>query len=111
MRMLIPEQAAYIRGGYLNPTHFQWRSLIADGFPFIKISLLRDNTFGPDLRGWQQTVNDGELVAIILEHLLTAKRFSRTQMCPCGSGSRYKHCHGKYDFGSTIAVARTVHGH
>lgn len=36
-----------------NPSLHSWRSLIAMGFPFVKIQLLRDNPFSSDISGWR----------------------------------------------------------
>ncbi|MFG1429271.1 rhamnan synthesis F family protein [Roseixanthobacter glucoisosaccharinicivorans] len=36
-----------------NQLHQGWRALIADGFPFVKVQLLRDNPYGVDLAGWR----------------------------------------------------------
>ncbi len=36
-----------------NPTLGDWRVLLADGFPFVKLQLLRDAPDGVDIRGWE----------------------------------------------------------
>ncbi len=36
-----------------NPTLVNWRALLADGFPFIKLQLLRDVPDGVDINGWE----------------------------------------------------------
>jgi lipopolysaccharide biosynthesis protein len=36
-----------------NPTMHDWRDLVERGFPFVKVSLLRDNPLLIDLRGWR----------------------------------------------------------
>lgn len=42
-----------------NILHFQWRELIEQqGFPFLKVSLLRDNPTGQDISGWQDVVRN-----------------------------------------------------
>jgi glycosyltransferase involved in cell wall biosynthesis len=42
----------------LNPTLFGWRALIADGFPFIKILLLRGAFPEADVAGWRDVLAD-----------------------------------------------------
>ncbi|WP_174284533.1 rhamnan synthesis F family protein [Sphingomonas bacterium] len=39
-----------------NPTLGRWRELVDRGFPYVKISLLRDNAYNVDLRGWDEAV-------------------------------------------------------
>ena len=42
-----------------NIFHAEWKSLITQqGFPFIKVSLLRDNPHGVDIATWQSVVNE-----------------------------------------------------
>jgi lipopolysaccharide biosynthesis protein len=41
-----------------NPTLTRWRSLIGEGFPYVKVGLLRDNPFNADLSGWQDVVRE-----------------------------------------------------
>jgi hypothetical protein len=41
-----------------NPTLTRWRELIDEGFPYLKIALLRDNVFNVDLSGWQEVLRD-----------------------------------------------------
>lgn len=45
-------------GSTVNATLQQWRELIASGFPFVKVQLLRDNPEGVDLGGWQRVLVD-----------------------------------------------------
>jgi lipopolysaccharide biosynthesis protein len=42
-----------------NPTLTRWRELIEDGFPYLKIALLRDNLFDSDLSGWEDLLRRG----------------------------------------------------
>ena len=42
-----------------NPTLTRWRGLIEDGFPYLKIALLRDNLFRVDLTGWRDVLRNG----------------------------------------------------
>ena len=41
----------------------------------------------------------GEVMDILAagekEGILTVEKVGRNQPCPCGSGKKYKHCHGK----------------
>jgi lipopolysaccharide biosynthesis protein len=39
-----------------NPTLTRWRALIDEGFPYVKVGLLRDNVFDADLSGWQEVL-------------------------------------------------------
>jgi lipopolysaccharide biosynthesis protein len=53
-----------------NPTLMFWRELIADGFPFLKVQLLRDNPLRLDLVGWESLVKEhGFNPDLIREHL------------------------------------------
>ena len=43
-----------------NILHAEWKSLIENhDFPFIKVSLLRDNPHGVDIKGWKETIRRG----------------------------------------------------
>ncbi|MBD1194993.1 rhamnan synthesis F family protein [Vulcanococcus sp. Clear-D1] len=56
-----------------NILHFDWRQLIEEqGFPFIKVSLLRDNPTGQDISDWHQVVrrHNPDLACKIQEHLV-----------------------------------------
>ncbi|MEP9376050.1 rhamnan synthesis F family protein [Aquabacter sp. CN5-332] len=39
-----------------NRLHHGWRALLAAGFPFVKVQLLRDNPYGADLAGWRDAL-------------------------------------------------------
>ena len=41
-----------------NPTLTRWRSLIDEGFPYMKVGLLRDNPFDTDVSGWQEVLSE-----------------------------------------------------
>lgn len=41
-----------------NPTLTRWRELISDGFPYLKIALLRDNPFNVDVSDWQDVLSE-----------------------------------------------------
>jgi GT2 family glycosyltransferase len=61
--VLLKKQGMILESLYSNQSngnifHAEWRSLIVDqGFPFIKLSLLRDNPHRVDLDGWQDVVD------------------------------------------------------
>ena len=40
-------------GEHRNQIQLGWRELLAAGFPFVKVELLRDNPYGADLAGWR----------------------------------------------------------
>ncbi|MBC7792500.1 MAG: hypothetical protein H7Z43_02230 [Clostridia bacterium] len=66
--------SSFDRGRYLrprNPTHFYWDRLLKNGFPFVKVELLRDNPAHIDITTWRDRVPD---VAIIEEHLRAVGR-------------------------------------
>jgi lipopolysaccharide biosynthesis protein len=53
-----------------NPTLMFWRELIAAGFPFLKVQLLRDNPLQLDLTGWDALVRErGFDPGLIRDHL------------------------------------------
>jgi hypothetical protein len=58
-----------------NPTSKHWRSLLSkSSFPFIKVSLLRDNPLGDDITGWEHEVSRGGYPAsLIQDHLRRVK--------------------------------------
>jgi glycosyltransferase involved in cell wall biosynthesis/FMN phosphatase YigB (HAD superfamily) len=41
------------RFGTLNPLHFLWRELVSDGFPFVKVELMRDNPKKVNIDYWE----------------------------------------------------------
>ncbi|WP_309662245.1 rhamnan synthesis F family protein, partial [Sphingomonas sp.] len=45
-------------GSSKNPTLTRWRQLIGEGFPYVKVALLRDNLFNADLSGWPKLLRD-----------------------------------------------------
>ena len=78
----IPHRARMEAGGltvealYATPpgpgNHLQgsWRSLLEQGFPFVKVELLRDNPFQLDLSGWRAALaTHGFVVEDIAFHL------------------------------------------
>ncbi|MEP9368902.1 rhamnan synthesis F family protein [Xanthobacter sp. VNH20] len=53
-----------------NLLHQGWRDLIAAGFPFVKVQLLRDNPYGVDLAGWRAFLDRADFdVSEIAFHL------------------------------------------
>jgi len=44
---------------FTNPTLVHWRALLADGFPFVKLQLLRDVPDGIEITGWEAALADG----------------------------------------------------
>jgi preprotein translocase subunit SecA len=53
--------------------------------------------FVPDKRAPMQTRKAGAASGLDPKDPTTWGRVSRNQPCPCGSGKKYKHCHGKLD--------------
>lgn len=54
----------------INPTIFQWRELIARGFPFLKVQLVRDNPLEEDIEDWPAILSGaGYDPRIVLDHL------------------------------------------
>lgn len=43
-------------GAHRNQIQLGWRELLAEGFPFVKVELLRDNPYGADLAGWREVL-------------------------------------------------------
>jgi lipopolysaccharide biosynthesis protein len=53
-----------------NPTLTRWRSLVDEGFPYVKVGLLRDNPFDADVSDWQDVLRKhGFDPAIAMRHL------------------------------------------
>jgi len=53
-----------------NQLHHGWRALLAQGFPFVKVQLLRDNPYDADLAGWRAVLDqEGFEVPEIAFHL------------------------------------------
>jgi lipopolysaccharide biosynthesis protein len=53
-----------------NPTLTRWRSLVDEGFPYVKVGLLRDNPFGTDVSNWQDVLREhGYDPALAARHL------------------------------------------
>ena len=52
-------ESLYSKDSNGNLFHAEWRSLITNqGFPFLKVSLLRDNPHRVDVQGWQFILNE-----------------------------------------------------
>ncbi|MEM6484779.1 MAG: rhamnan synthesis F family protein [Pseudomonadota bacterium] len=67
-----------------NPTHRRWRPLMRDGFPFIKVELLRDNPLGLQISDWNVYVSP-EVAEEIRDYL---ERFPRSTYAIGGRGIR-----------------------
>lgn len=66
-----------------NHLQGQWRALLGQGFPFVKVELLRDNPFGLDLAGWRQELaGHGFVVDEIAFHLGTRPTGAAALMQP-----------------------------
>jgi glycosyltransferase involved in cell wall biosynthesis len=53
-----------------NPTLAPWRSLLQDGFPFVKVQLLRDNPLDNDISNWDRSIGALDYdVRMIVDHL------------------------------------------
>lgn len=55
-----------------NPTLFDWRGLIARGFPFVKALLLRGAFPEADLTGWRETLAEGGFDLDLIDRTLVA---------------------------------------
>jgi lipopolysaccharide biosynthesis protein len=63
---LFPSQPA----GHHNQTLARWRELLDEGFPYLKVSLLRDNPLAADLEGWEEELESrGYDPGIVRRHL------------------------------------------
>jgi hypothetical protein len=87
---------------WLNPTHHNWRSLLAAGFPYIKVELLRDNPARIDIRGWRKRIGDREHLAAIEQTLAVS---SNGTPRPRG----YAEARGRLSTGFPQAMHRLVH--
>jgi preprotein translocase subunit SecA len=66
------------------------------------LSKLRANKEAVDRAGQDYAANErdkfepgGEEVAVKQAPVKAAPKIGRNDPCPCGSGKKYKHCHGK----------------
>jgi O-antigen biosynthesis protein len=72
--VVFPSSEAILRA-QRNPTLVAWKDLLREGFPFIKIELLRDRIPGTDCRGWERIVNDaGFDISLITRHLASLQK-------------------------------------
>ncbi|MFG1465093.1 rhamnan synthesis F family protein [Xanthobacter sp. DSM 24535] len=68
VEILFPAAPGGVQGE--NQLHQGWRDLITQGFPFVKVQLLRDNPYGVDLAGWRAFLDRAEFdVGEIAFHL------------------------------------------
>jgi hypothetical protein len=59
-----------------NPTLTIWRELLEQGFPFIKVQLLRDNPAEVDLSEWRQAIENHDFqLRLIEDQLAQNKRY------------------------------------
>ena len=67
--VLFPHQQLAASTGK-NPTLFQWRQLLDNGFPFVKVQALRDAIPGVDTRNWQKVLaRHGFPISVMDSHL------------------------------------------
>lgn len=72
----------------LNPTLYDWRQLIADGFPFMKLLPLRGAFVDVDIEGWQDVLSAAGFDVPLIEATIRASE----EQVPCdGDGSLYAH--------------------
>lgn len=82
LELLFPSAAA------LNPALFGWRELIAEGFPFIKLLLLRGAFPEADIDGWRETLTEAGFDVPLIDGALRASE----EQVPCdGDGQLYAH--------------------
>lgn len=58
--------------GQTNPTLAKWRELIEQGFPFIKVQLLRDNPTAVDISAWRSVLAEHGYDPTIVDRYLSA---------------------------------------
>ena len=63
--VLFPARADFDRAR--NPTLEDWRDLVARGFPFLKVQLLRDRLVQSDPRGWREAVQTNPALRAAIE--------------------------------------------
>ncbi|VTU21374.1 Demethylmacrocin O-methyltransferase [Variovorax sp. PBS-H4] len=73
-------EALFPAEGLSNPTIYKWRKLIDDGFPFVKVMVLRDTFEGVDVSGWPEVLRTrGFDPAIAVQTLKEARRKFQTE--------------------------------
>lgn len=78
--VLFPHQQLVTSTGK-NPTLFQWRQLLDNGFPFVKVQVLRDDIPGVDARNWQVVLGrNGFPVSAMESHLRTFESRGRASV-------------------------------
>ncbi|WP_342659362.1 rhamnan synthesis F family protein (plasmid) [Sphingomonas sp. NY01] len=55
-----------------NPSLLLWKELVEQGFPFVKVQLLRDNPLQEDLTGWQEFLDRHEYDPKIVERYISS---------------------------------------
>ena len=41
---------------------------------------------------------DGKIPIMVQERVKWPKKIGRNELCPCGSGKKYKRCHGRLEY-------------
>lgn len=72
----------------LNPTLYDWRGLIAQGFPFVKLLPLRGAFAEVDVEGWRAALSDAGFDVPLIEASIRA---SQEQVACDGNGRLYAH--------------------
>ena len=63
-------------------------------FKFLDFKLYTKTDIGNDYDKYYE-IGDSHALSRVRNYLLTHKKIGRNDMCPCGSGLKYKKCHGK----------------
>jgi hypothetical protein len=71
-----PRPLSRLAATVTNLTHHFWRHSLAQGLPFLKVELLRDNPLDVAIGGWQQAIGGGACTASLIEHHLLRVRDS-----------------------------------
>jgi hypothetical protein len=69
-----PRRISRLAMTVMNLTHHFWRTSVAQGLPFLKVELLRDNPVEVDIDGWQQVVTGTCTPQLIETHLARVTR-------------------------------------
>lgn len=56
-----------------NPTLYRWKHLIEEGFPFIKVQVLRDELPGVDRTGWREFLEKHGFNVTVVDQLLGSR--------------------------------------
>ncbi len=66
-------EALFHKGAEANPTLFAWRALLAEGFPFLKVSVVTERHDTVDNSSWREVLQTAGLDPAIGEALLAPK--------------------------------------